>query len=507
MRQFQWLLVLAVFAMLSAFGGSGVGADSMDRVPSIPGSVSGTVRFRGSPLPGATVIAFDTRNNRVHQSTTTDANGNYSFTGMQATGNVPGAYQIWVNKEGYGFYPSVRSGARVTRADYTGQFFANATIDIAIYFTVIDYVALPNASLSGADFAAYDGSTPLVKLASTGQRTSYASGDDASERKGVAWNPASRFVDNQDGTVSDSLTGLIWLKDAGCFAPDTWAAALTDINQLADGACGLEDGSTAGQWRLPNINELESLLDASASSPALAAGNPFTNVSDGVYWSSTSYFGGREGSPNAWGIRLLDGRFVNDSASNLKLSSNNAVWAVKGNGGGAVKLRATGMYVAFAGGDDGSLQTGVRLTYPRWIDNGNGTVTDTMTGLIWLKQADCINDSWGAAIAAVKALANGQCGLTDGSAAASWRMPNRNEMESLSDRMENNLAAFLDTTYLNSNNTVYQSPVFTNFVETQYYWTSTTDAADASAAWAVFSSDFGVYDVAKSSNGYTLAVR
>jgi len=104
--------------------------------------------------------------------------------------------------------------------------------------------------------------------------------------------------------------------------------AVTEVTQLADGACGLSDGSTAGKWRLPNLNELESLIDVSASDPALSIGNPFINVSNGVYWTSTSYFGGEGGSPKAWTIRLSDGRYMNDSSSNVKAPANNGVCAV-----------------------------------------------------------------------------------------------------------------------------------------------------------------------------------
>jgi hypothetical protein len=41
----------------------------------------------------------------------------------------------------------------------------------------------------------------------------------------------------------------------------------------------------------------------------------------------------------------------------------------------------------------------------------------------------------------------------------------------------------------------------------QYYWTSTTCAADPTKAWTAYSCDFGVYDLPKSNLGYTLAVR
>jgi hypothetical protein len=87
-------------------------------------------------------------------------------------------------------------------------------------------------------------------------------------------------------------------------------------------------------------------------------------------------------------------------------------------------------------------------------------------------------------------------------------MPNRNEMHSLEDRMENNQADFFNAMYVwKLSGEPYQSPIFTSFVGNEYYWTSTTDAADTSEAWAVFSCDYGVYDLAKTSAGATLAVR
>lgn len=501
-------LLAGSLAWLAGCGGSSQTAGLTNPDPPPPtDSVSGTVTFKGTPLAGATVTAFDTNDNSIYGVATTDASGNYSFSGIGSRGNVAGEYQFWASKPGYGFYPAVSSGAKVTRADYTGQFAGNGVTDIAIYLTVIDYVALPEAPLTGANFAAYDGSMPLVQIAGTGQQTSYAAGDDAAVHQGIAW-PAIRFTDNHDGTVRDNLTGLVWLADAGCLTPAPWATALGEVIQLASGMCGLADGSAAGDWRLPNLNELESVVDVSASNPAITAGAPFTHVSTGIYWSSTSYWGGEAGSPNAWTIRFSDGRYINDGIANSKTGASNGVWAVKGSGtGAAAALPATGMYVPYSSGDDGNLRTGIPLTYPRWIDNGNGTITDTMTGLIWLKKADCMQQPWSAALAAVQTLASGQCGLTDGSVPGDWRMPNRNEMQSLSDRMETNHADFFNATYVWKDGTPYRLPIFTNFIAGQYYWTSTTNAADVSEAWTVFSCDFGVYDVAKSLSGYTLAVR
>jgi Protein of unknown function (DUF1566)/Carboxypeptidase regulatory-like domain len=503
------LSALVGLGLLTSCGGGAGGSGLVNfPAPSATASVSGTVTFKGNPLPGATVTAWVTNTNSVFQTATTDSNGNYSFSGMDASAEAPEELQISVSKAGYGFYPAPGGNARVTGADFTGQFMGNGITDVAIHFTVIDYKAAPTASLSGANFHAYDGSNRRVAVPRTGQTISYASGDDGSLRKGAAW-PGPRFADNQDGTVTDNLTGLIWLQNAGCFPPAIWSTALAEVNQLASGACGLNDGSSAGQWRLPNLNELESMVDVSAANPVVSVSSLFLNVSNGIYWSSTSYFGGQGGSPNAWSIRFSDGRYMNDSSSNAKATANNAVWAVKGRSGGAVKLQSTGMYVVYTRGDDGTFQAGVPPTYPRWIDNRNGTITDTVTGLIWLKQADCINQPWLAAVAAVNTLGSGRCGLTDGSAAGSWRMPNRNEMQSLSDRMVNNHADFFDQTYIMKAmpQTVYQAPIFTNFVVSEYYWTSTTNAADTTEAWTVFSNDFGVYDISKTQSGYTLAVR
>lgn len=504
--QIRLLLIIGALGVLSACGGGGSGGLTDPGTPPATGSVSGTVTFKGSPMSGVTVTAWECNTNTIVQTTTTNASGNYSFSGLSAAGDVAEEYQFWALKTGYGFYPSVGSGAKVIRAGQNSQFQGLNTNNIGVDFTVIDWVAVAGGSLPGANFAAYNGSNPLVSLAGTGQAASYVSGDDGSLRKGVVW-PGTRFTNNQNGTVTDNLTGLIWLRNAGCFSPTLWSNALTDVNQLSSGVCGLIDGSSAGQWRLPNLNELESLVDVSTSNPALTAGNPFASVSTGIYWTSTSYYGGEAGSPYAWAIRFSDGRYINDMVSNVKATSNNAVWAVRGSGGGAVNLQATGLYVAYESGDDGTLQTGVRLTYPRWIDNGNGTVTDTMTGLIWLKQANCINQPWAAAVAAVNQLASGQCGLTDNSTAGSWRMPNRNEVQSMADRMQATESDYFNNTIVNLDGTIYQPPIFTNFVTGAYYWTSTTDAANTSEAWTVFSCDFGVYDISKADTGYTLAVR
>lgn len=194
-----------------------------------------------------------------------------------------------------------------------------------------------------------------IMLPRTGQNTCYDvhgivipcanTGQDGDRQAGAAW-PSPRFTDNKDGTVSDNMTGLIWLADANCtetvggIARDSgllnWPSALTWSNNLADGMCGLSDNSVAGDWRLPNVNELRSLVDYSRHDPTLPGGHPFSNVQSIWYWSSTTnpvYTGGAytvglsRGSIHVTGkVRPVAG---GDSRVDNKFDHNLGVWPVR----------------------------------------------------------------------------------------------------------------------------------------------------------------------------------
>jgi hypothetical protein len=166
-------------------------------------------------------------------------------------------------------------------------------------------------------------------LPKTGQTTSYATGDDGDLENGVAW-PSPRFTDNGNGTVIDNLTGLVWLKNANCFGARTWNQALSDCNGLASGACGLTDASNAGDWRLPNVRELQSLVHYGYYGPAVpntagtgqsTDGDPFTNVQSFSYWSSTSL---ANPSEYTWQVYIGNGGVYN----NVKTNSY-YVWPVR----------------------------------------------------------------------------------------------------------------------------------------------------------------------------------
>lgn len=155
-------------------------------------------------------------------------------------------------------------------------------------------------------------------------------GQDGEIQAGVAW-PDPRFTDNGDGTVTDNLTGLIWLKNANCFEYLAWTAALDAANKLNDGECDLTDGSAEGDWRLPNIKELQSLVHYGVYAPTLpnTAGtgkwtenDPFSGVQSRIYWSSTSYAGDASG---AWDLGLYNG-YVGGTVK----TNTSYVWPVRG---------------------------------------------------------------------------------------------------------------------------------------------------------------------------------
>ena len=119
-------------------------------------------------------------------------------------------------------------------------------------------------------------------------------------------------------------------------------------------------------------------------------------------------------------------------------------WAVRGTAGNVLKTGQTVCYDSSGSantalpsctgtGQDGDKQTGFAWDAARFTANSDGTITDRATGLTWLKNANCPGGKKTFADALVwsNSLAAGSCGLSDGSTAGSWRLPNRTELTSL----------------------------------------------------------------------------
>jgi hypothetical protein len=307
------------------------------------------------------------------------------------------------------------------------------------------------------------GTGASIDLPETGQTTCYDdsgnviicshTGQDGDIRAGVAW-PSPRFTDNGDGTMTDNLTGLMWLRNANCISSEypafgidgiagngavTWQHALDFVAGINDGTythCGA--GYT--DWRLPNVNELESLVNLEESNIATwLADQGFTNLQlvavadleSNHYWSSTSK-ANRE--IEAYRVHMKYGGM---GYVNKRL--NEYVWPVRAETALPAQLWKTGQTISYAAGDDGDLQKGVAWPSPRFTENGDGTVTDNLTKLMWTADASTpgpagcnggvkMHMQWQESLNYVACLnTNRYLGYND------WRMPNRKELHSLID--------------------------------------------------------------------------
>lgn len=159
---------------------------------------------------------------------------------------------------------------------------------------------------------------------------------------------------------------------------------------------------------------------------------------------------------------------------------------------GTIELPKTGQTTSYATGDDGDLKRGVAWPILRFTDNGNGTVTDNLTGLMWAKDGNLPNATvtWQGALDYIASLNSGAglAGFHD------WRLPNRKEFFSLIDY--SNFVPALPTGHSFAN------------VQSNYYWSSSTYAFDNRSAWLIGMS-FGNLnsDTKSSSNYYVWPVR
>ncbi|MBF0147453.1 MAG: DUF1566 domain-containing protein [Magnetococcales bacterium] len=197
----------------------------------------------------------------------------------------------------------------------------------------------------------------------TGQAQSFATADDGQLQKGMVW-PGFRFSEMSDGTVFDGLTSLFWMKNASCWGSLSWNAALTKINELNNGTTSCSGFSgKQNDWRLPNINELESLIDSSRLTPALPVGHPFASVNTSNYWTSSTYAGN---TSNAWCVNIDDG-YVEFKDYMI----SNGVWPVRGGQRYSQQdLSGTWNYFSLVSGDVGQNQV------PGW-SFGSGVFNST----------------------------------------------------------------------------------------------------------------------------------
>jgi len=253
---------------------------------------------------------------------------------------------------------------------------------------------------------------------------------------------------NGDGTVTDLNTGLTWQKTPPK-TPVSWEDAIDYADALKVGG--------HGDWRLPTIKELLSIVDFSGS---IRTRTPYIDTDyfdyhypdrstgvrdiDAQYWSTDRYVGTvMRGDEGAFGFNFADGRIkvYPVSTRHGRGGKQNFVRCVRG-------LTGYGEN-AFA-------------------DNGDGTVTDAATGLTWMQTDSSQPMRWADALAYAEDLELG--GHSD------WRLPNAKELQSIVDYSKAPDARDA------AQRGPAIDPVFSLTEEESWHWTSTTHGDDKRAA-------------------------
>ena len=251
--------------------------------------------------------------------------------------------------------------------------------------------------------------------------------------------------------IRDNVTGLIWENktDDNSIHDKDNAYNWYDAQSVFIATLNSQNFGGHNDWRLPTIKELSTIVDSSIPYPGPTINSDyFPNTVSSYYWSSTT---GAYDPSHAWSV-------------------------IFGVGYIGYHFKSYYYYVrAVRGGQCGS--------FDNFIDNGDGTVTSTDTGLMWQKATALGTPTWQQALSYCENLT--LAGYND------WRLPNRNELQSLVDY----------TRYDPAINTDYFPDTASN------YWSSTTYAGYPGGAWGV---PFGlgyIYDYYKSDYDYVRAVR
>lgn len=303
--------------------------------------------------------------------------------------------------------------------------------------TNISYANLPRFQRYAAS------SKSMNALPDTGQTASATStfGEDADYLIN-----APSFTDNGNGTVTDNVTGLMWQKvDSGEM---TWESAVAGASTLALG--GYTD------WRLPTPAEAFSILNHGRN-PAL----------DSTYFQSNA-----SGTSQYWWTGTIYG------------TDTTRVWST--NSGGGIGAHSKTQTVS-AGGTSRFCARYVRGATPtlahNYFNNGDGTITDTDTGLMWA-QVPGSSMNWNAALAYAEGLAT--AGYTD------WRLPNVKELQSIVD------ITLCSATTSASAKAALNRKLFTTATATAYWSSTPLTGGSLTSAWLV---EFGINSAVPSANG------
>jgi len=179
--------------------------------------------------------------------------------------------------------PVISRGLAVARISSL-RFTARAVLRAIKYCVPLILLAGPAGAVIMSTYSFNSGMNcnGVWRLPDTGQTASYTAtlGEDHD------YQPAAvqmSYTDNGNGTVTDNVTGLMWIKDpvaAGRSGTYTWEGALTACEGLT--YAGFSD------WRLPNVRELASIVYFGTSINPRVYTAYFVNTQAAGYWSSTS---------------------------------------------------------------------------------------------------------------------------------------------------------------------------------------------------------------------------
>jgi len=271
------------------------------------------------------------------------------------------------------------------------------------------------------------------------------------------------YLDNGNGTVTDLATGLMWQQDPG--EKMTYAGAVAALERFD--LAGYDD------WRLPTIKELYSLIDFDGTDPS----NCQTAEScDATPFINTYYFDFEYGDTGA-GERVIDSQYLSSTryvsttmgGDETAFGVNFADGRIKGYGLTDPLGGEKTFFVLFVRGNP---DYGVN----DFTDNGDGTVSDLATGLMW-QQGDGVTDmEWAESLE--------YCEVLDLGGYDDWRLPDAKELQSIVDYTRSPAttgSAAIDPVFAAS--TIVDEGGGTNH---GFYWTSTTHATRQSGTAAVY---------------------
>jgi Protein of unknown function (DUF1566)/Immunoglobulin domain len=288
---------------------------------------------------------------------------------------------------------------------------------------------------------------------------------------------------SQDGlTVEDNITGLIWQQtpdtdgDGDIDAQDkiSWSASLTYPETLNSSNYG-----GYSDWRLPTIKELYSLILFNGTDPSGLEGDDTSSL---IPFIDTDYFDFAYGDTDA-GERIIDSQYWSTNEYVGDGFDNQTVFGVNFADG-----RIKGYGTQLMGNDKTAFVLFVRgsQTYGinSFTDNGDGTVTDQATGLMWSQDDSGVGYNWEDTLVYSEAATT--AGYDD------WRLPNVKELESIVDytrSLDTHSSAAIDPIF-NSTSIINEGGE-TDF---PYFWSGTTHATyngNGSGAYVAFGRGLG----------------